>query len=582
MVVLAVVSAAGALAQTATAAVPGDFFNSPTILGSAACGTVTGSNVGATREPGEPLHAGNIGGASVWYVWKAPASGAFSFDTFGSNFDTLLAVYTGSSVNLLKPVGFDDDFGGSRQSRVGFTATAGTFYSIAVDGFNPGTKPATGTVVLHWSGASNDAFDCAAPLTGACGRTSGSTVGATAELGEPFHAGKAPLVSVWYRWTAPESGPVGIDTTGSTVDTRLAVYTGPLVTKLSTVASNDNADATIHARVAFQALAGTTYQIAVDTNGKTGPIQLHWALAGHNDPFDCAEILGGSFGVVTGSNVGATMEAGEPEDGGVPGAASTWYDWTAPTSSWYEFDTVGSAPPLGGCMDTLLSVWTGGTLGTLTRTTWNDDVGLVTPACPLASRVDFFATAGVTYRLEFDVFAPPNGEGNTRLNWQSEASGPNTVPSGAGVNAPAAGSVRVGDVQRFVTTCTDVRGWHDLRTLDFSLRRGRGAGAGEPEPLHLQFDEKAGLMRLYDPQTGSWREGVPGSNGLLSTRYADLRLAGSSIVGSGPTGPTVTLTWEVVFKPPAAGRSWQQYLQTVDDFGGTLGLQKVGSFSILR
>ena len=34
-----------------------------------------GSNVGATKEPGEPDHAGDPGGASVWYTWTAPADG---------------------------------------------------------------------------------------------------------------------------------------------------------------------------------------------------------------------------------------------------------------------------------------------------------------------------------------------------------------------------------------------------------------------------------------------------------------------------------------------------------------------------
>jgi hypothetical protein len=34
---------------------------------------VTGSNLEATKEPGEPDHAGKIGGRSVWWTWQAPA-----------------------------------------------------------------------------------------------------------------------------------------------------------------------------------------------------------------------------------------------------------------------------------------------------------------------------------------------------------------------------------------------------------------------------------------------------------------------------------------------------------------------------
>jgi len=37
--------------------------------------TVNGSNVNATKEAGEPNHAGNSGGKSVWWNWQAPATG---------------------------------------------------------------------------------------------------------------------------------------------------------------------------------------------------------------------------------------------------------------------------------------------------------------------------------------------------------------------------------------------------------------------------------------------------------------------------------------------------------------------------
>jgi hypothetical protein len=98
--------------------------------------TVTGTNVNATKESGEPNHAGNAGGKSVWYKWTPQASGAATIDTAGSNFDTLLAVYTGGAVNSLTHVASnDDDSALGVQSKVSFTATAGTTYQIAVDGF---------------------------------------------------------------------------------------------------------------------------------------------------------------------------------------------------------------------------------------------------------------------------------------------------------------------------------------------------------------------------------------------------------------------------------------------------------------
>jgi subtilisin len=95
--------------------------------------TVTGTNVNATKESGEPNHAGNTGGKSVWYKWTPQASGATTIDTAGSNFDTLLAVYSGGAVNSLTEVASNNDDNGL-QSKVSFTANAGTTYQIAVDG----------------------------------------------------------------------------------------------------------------------------------------------------------------------------------------------------------------------------------------------------------------------------------------------------------------------------------------------------------------------------------------------------------------------------------------------------------------
>src|SRR5204862_376863 len=95
-----------------------NFANATVIIGSSA--TLTGTNVGATKESGEPNHANNTGGHSVWWSWTASASGQTTIDTIGSNFDTTLGVYTGSVVSSLTTIAGDDDSGGNQTSRVVF------------------------------------------------------------------------------------------------------------------------------------------------------------------------------------------------------------------------------------------------------------------------------------------------------------------------------------------------------------------------------------------------------------------------------------------------------------------------------
>jgi hypothetical protein len=100
--------------------------------------TAIGTNVDATKEPGEPNHAGDPGGSSVWWRWTAPANGAVTIDTCDSDLDTVLAVYTGASVNALTPVRSNDD-ACDIGSSVTFVATSGQVYSIAVDGLDEET-----------------------------------------------------------------------------------------------------------------------------------------------------------------------------------------------------------------------------------------------------------------------------------------------------------------------------------------------------------------------------------------------------------------------------------------------------------
>ena len=57
-----------------------DDFTNRLVLGGLPAAT-TGSNVGATQEPGEPRHAGNGGGKSVWWTWTAPVTTAVQVST---------------------------------------------------------------------------------------------------------------------------------------------------------------------------------------------------------------------------------------------------------------------------------------------------------------------------------------------------------------------------------------------------------------------------------------------------------------------------------------------------------------------
>jgi len=115
-------------------------------------GTLLGNNALATFEPMEPLHARKFGGRSVWYVWRTPdgSKGIATFRTSGSTFDTLLAVYQGSSISNLVEVASSEDDGRFYASEVRFNAfyksETNSWYFIAVDAYGG----EGGEFVLSW------------------------------------------------------------------------------------------------------------------------------------------------------------------------------------------------------------------------------------------------------------------------------------------------------------------------------------------------------------------------------------------------------------------------------------------------
>ena len=126
----------------------------------------------------------------------------------------------------------------------------------------------------------NDDFADATLLEGNSGSVYATTDGATSEAGEPAHAGNPPAASVWWTWVAPEDGSLILSTAGSEIDTVLAFYTGPAVSNLQALASNDDAPGATHASLVTASVqASRTYRIAIDGfGGGQGNVALLWLL----------------------------------------------------------------------------------------------------------------------------------------------------------------------------------------------------------------------------------------------------------------------------------------------------------------
>jgi hypothetical protein len=155
-------------------------------------------------------------------------------------------------------------------------ATPGTTYQIAVDGWSSTTGPINLNIAP--TAPPNDNFANRIALTGDTANATGSNIRATAEPGEPNQSGQ--INSVWWTWTAPNTGSYNINTIGSGYDTWLSLFTGSDVSNLSLVAADDDSGGGLTSRIYLDAIAGQTYQIAVEGwSSSTGPINLNIAPA---------------------------------------------------------------------------------------------------------------------------------------------------------------------------------------------------------------------------------------------------------------------------------------------------------------
>ena len=176
---------------------------------------------------------------------------------------------------------------GATNSTLTFTSVQATncgAYSVAV---NDGTLALNSSVAQLTVSAStalgNDTFLLAYSLpTSTNGFIRSSNVLATADIGEPSHAGQAAVKSIWFKWTAPSNGIVTFTTRGSSFDTVMSIYSpGTVLSRLllaSGAIDDDDGGGFLNSKVSFNATMGAIYNIAVDgKHGASGNVVLNWS-----------------------------------------------------------------------------------------------------------------------------------------------------------------------------------------------------------------------------------------------------------------------------------------------------------------
>ena len=127
------------VSSSAIAAPVNDAFANRLPIFNGTSNAVTGSNVGATLEAGEPIPTGytstNYQG-TIWYEFQPVVDDWWEVTTVGSDFDTVISVWTGPSFASLFQVHVNDEAVEGKVSRLRFPSSGGgdTSYYIAVAG----------------------------------------------------------------------------------------------------------------------------------------------------------------------------------------------------------------------------------------------------------------------------------------------------------------------------------------------------------------------------------------------------------------------------------------------------------------
>ena len=510
-----------------------DEFTNATFI-QAVSNSVRGASFSATRETGEPGFPGLNTSNSVWYSWRAPATGIVTFDTRGSAIDTVLAVYVGNSLQTLVEIASDDDSAGFHSSRVSWNAVAGTDYRVFIDG----VTGETGNYVCNWN---LETTTNRLPVFSLQPRSQTVLPGGTAVFRTAVIDSDPYPMFQWYR-----NGQAIPDATSSNL-TIVGVNTVHLG-QYRLAVTNFSGRGALSAPVVLEIGPDPTVQsrdkvAEIPVNGGGGP-----------GGFSPSSASAGTFSLSAGTIINqrffnaSTKDRCEPAHCGVPGGASRWFQ-VAPTS-----DGVCTLDTANSDVDTVLAVYVQNfsictNLFEPLVDCNNDAIGscdqIMGPNATRerSSRLSFFATAGTIYRAVVDTVGGVRGT-NLQFNCRFESTAivpSNTVRVAAATNCllQLRGSTVTLQVATNFVTAGNTYQWR------FNGRRIAGASRDRLILPFLNYADAARYSVLI--QNGPSNTFLPGTTVVVVDPCHPSAGSGSSGAGAGlPSLPLVGATPELI------------------------------------
>lgn len=249
---------------------------------------------GATSEatdPTFPLTTRTKGYNTVWYQFTPAYKGKMTIKTTGSNYDTILGVWTRTTTGGFKLVKQSDNYNSTKQSAIsGLSVSTNVTYLIEV----ASRKSSGGNLVFNFSYTPStptaNRISTAGKVTYA-GSTKVTSYKSLLDVANATVTTDEPAVpdgrgkgyrTVWYKFKPTRAGSLEVQTTGSNYNTVLTVYR-TVNSKWTALGMNDDWQG-LQSGFQMRLSANKTYLIGVVSADSSGPSKLEFSLKFTPDP----------------------------------------------------------------------------------------------------------------------------------------------------------------------------------------------------------------------------------------------------------------------------------------------------------
>ena len=180
----------------------------------------------STTEPAEGFPTCTFSEASVWYQYSPTIDEEIVFDTYGSDYDTVLGIWTGEQHPLTEIICNDNGTESTMQSQLSTELSGGTKYLIGINGFNKETGKLTFNA-KSLNALNNDNLANAITIKNVPYAHTQQVNTASTDANEVLsECATSAYNSVWYQYKSNTTQSLTLNTLDSDYNTILSLWIG--------------------------------------------------------------------------------------------------------------------------------------------------------------------------------------------------------------------------------------------------------------------------------------------------------------------------------------------------------------------